>query len=146
VAISWLTTAYRASSFSPPAASVTTVAVDPCRLPADLGHRAGEFARLVDEVGEVDAAFGVKLVGQGRRRSGHAEAAEREADAVGVLPEPEHAIAVDGRLHGVLPGDLGVEQRLGDRRRLAQQHRVAVDAVSGQSVEPRRTILSSWPM
>ncbi len=113
-------------------------AVDPEEfLPLALEQSAAE-AILPDEVRQVHADIRRQpaFARQFACRTGREELSERIGLAIGVAPEPPVLALVRRELDGVLPGDVRVEQRLFDRRRLAQDHAVAVDAFPANAIQP----------
>ena len=111
---------------------------DPGRaLAGHRGRRAGE-PLVVEEVAQVDADLGLEppLAGQVGGGARHMKVAERIVGSVGVAPEPVDLPLVDRVHHAVLAEDLAVQERLADRHGIAGQHAVAIDARSGDAVEP----------
>src|SRR5207249_4396586 len=99
---------------------------DPLAL--DRGHWLRETI-LAHEIFEVKPNGRVELAGQFRGGAGHGKITQEVREPVGVAVEPVKLAAVNGGQDAVLPRDLRVQQRLGNRRLAAEQDRVAVNAL-----------------
>jgi len=54
----------------------------------------------------------------------------------GITPEPVQPAFVQAVIHGVLPADLGIQKRLPNRHMAAGKYAVAVNPLTGQTIQP----------